>query len=104
MDEESLCKLFVRNLSFETNHYILKQFFSQYGPVRWVKIVCEKGGKVSKGFGFVVFADTRSARKALVESCKELQGRTIECFWASTGEPGTKYATAEEEVCSFLNI
>lgn len=98
-------KIFVRNLSFDTNNFMLREFFSTFGPIESVQVVYDKrviGKKCSRGFGFVVFTDSRSARKALVEGEKELRGRTVECFWSATGERGSKYATAEEEVLSLL--
>ena len=81
-------KIFVRNLSFHTREERLVEFFSQYGEVKFAYIKYDKPKHShqtyrSKGFGFVIFSNQESAEKALEETEKIIDGRTIQCFLAS---------------------
>lgn len=81
-------KIFVRNLSFNTREERLIEFFSQYGEVKFAYIKYDKPKYShqtyrSKGFGFVIFSNQESAEKALQETEKIFDGRTIQCFLAS---------------------
>lgn len=45
-------KLFIANLGYQTDNPSLEKFFSQFGHVRFAKVVYDKDDK-SRGFGFV---------------------------------------------------
>ncbi|EGB08689.1 hypothetical protein AURANDRAFT_9000, partial [Aureococcus anophagefferens] len=83
-------RLFVGNLSFETDGAALESYFSKWGPV----VDCflpqdrDKGG--SRGFGFVTFRDAGDARAAVAEADgAELDGRTVRVNEAEhKGGPG----------------
>ncbi|KAL9238882.1 hypothetical protein vseg_013253 [Gypsophila vaccaria] len=71
-------KLFVGGLSFQTTEKTLTDAFTQYGQVIEAKIIQDRVSEQSKGFGFVTYASTDEAEKALNEmDGKQLDGRVI---------------------------
>ncbi|KAJ5193676.1 RNA recognition motif domain eukaryote [Penicillium cf. griseofulvum] len=62
--------LFVRSLPTSATTESLAEHFSQSYIIKHAVVVCDKETKVSKGFGFVTFADVEDAESAL----KELNG------------------------------
>ncbi|XP_066544370.1 protein boule-like [Amia ocellicauda] len=62
-------RIFVGGIDFKTNESDLRRFFSQFGPVKEVKIVSDRAG-VSKGYGFVTFQTQEDAQKILQEADK----------------------------------
>ncbi|KXG52299.1 RNA recognition motif domain, eukaryote [Penicillium griseofulvum] len=62
--------LFVRSLPTSATTESLAEYFSQSYIIKHAVVVCDKETKVSKGFGFVTFADVEDAESAL----KELNG------------------------------
>ncbi|TVR61004.1 MAG: RNA-binding protein [Spirochaetaceae bacterium] len=57
-------KLYVGNLSFQTEEHDLRELFSQYGEVVSLNIVSDRDTGRSRGFAFVELADADAARKA----------------------------------------
>mmetsp|Transcript_12173 Transcript_12173/g.37111 ORF Transcript_12173/g.37111 Transcript_12173/m.37111 type:complete len:850 (-) Transcript_12173:74-2623(-) len=75
--------LLVYGLSPGVSKNDLEELFSSSGPVSHTVLVTEKGGKGSKGFGFVTFAveeDAESAIRQLQGSC--LKGKNIHLTYA----------------------
>uniref|UniRef100_A0A4W3IHC6 Protein boule-like n=1 Tax=Callorhinchus milii TaxID=7868 RepID=A0A4W3IHC6_CALMI len=62
-------RIFVGGIDFKTNENDLRNFFSQYGTVKEVKIVNDRAG-VSKGYGFITFETQEDAQKILQEAEK----------------------------------
>ena len=60
-------KLFVWSISWNLDWQDLKEAFSAFGEVTYVKVVKDRETGRSKGFGFVEFADIESAKKAKEE-------------------------------------
>ncbi|MFZ2725642.1 MAG: RNA-binding protein, partial [Methylococcaceae bacterium] len=56
--------LFIGNLPWNLNWEDLKEIFSVYGEVTYVKVVKDKETGRSKGFGFVGFANEIDAANA----------------------------------------
>ncbi|MDD0853506.1 RNA-binding protein [Halobacteriovorax sp. GB3] len=71
-------KLYVGNISFQTNEEELKEAFSQHGEVLSVKIITDRDTGRSRGFGFVEMNDADQAN-ACVENLDgyEVQGRAL---------------------------
>ncbi|MDO8495353.1 MAG: RNA-binding protein [bacterium] len=71
-------KLYIGNLSYDTNEDALKELFSQAGSVASASVILDKMTGRSRGFGFVEMADDESAAKA-VETFNgyELDGRKL---------------------------
>ncbi len=71
-------RLYVGNLSYDTNDEGLKNHFSQCGEVKSASIIMNKMTGRSKGFGFVDMATPEDAKKAIETlNGKELDGRQL---------------------------
>jgi len=66
-------KLFIGNLSFKTTSESLAQAFSSYGEIVECKVIEDRETRRSRGFGFVTFANQKSAEKAL-----EMNGQSVD--------------------------
>ena len=77
-------KLYVGNLSWETNTESLKAHFEQFGEVSDAVVITDKNTGRSRGFGFVTFNDDDAGRKA-IEACDgaDIDGRSIKCSEAT---------------------
>ena len=71
-------KLYIGNLSYETNEDGLKELFGQAGAVASASVILDRMTGRSRGFGFVEMADDAGAAKA-VETFNgyELEGRKL---------------------------
>jgi cold-inducible RNA-binding protein len=71
-------KIYVGNLSFDTNDDDLSREFSVYGEVASATAVMDRDTGRSRGFGFVDMPSDEQA-KAAIEGLngKDLQGRTL---------------------------
>lgn len=71
-------KLFVGNLSWNTDDQALQDAFTPYGEITSAHVVTDRESGRSRGFGFVEFADDAAA-KAACEALEgsDLDGRTI---------------------------
>jgi len=81
-------KLFVGNLSWETNDDSLKNFFAQAGNVVEAKVIIDRMKNRSKGFGFVTMSTEEEALKAIeMLNGKDLDGRAVNVSIARPQEP-----------------
>jgi nucleolar protein 4 len=67
-------QLFVRGLAPAVTTQDLTDFFSESYPIKNALVVLDKETKVSKGFGFVTFADVEDAQRAK----EELKGAVLQ--------------------------
>ncbi|KAH8724917.1 hypothetical protein GQ44DRAFT_708016 [Phaeosphaeriaceae sp. PMI808] len=71
-------QLFIRGLAPTVTTQDLTDFFSESYPIKNALVVLDKESKVSKGYGFVTFADVEDAQRAKEEmKGSELQGKKI---------------------------
>ncbi|KPJ85756.1 RNA-binding protein [Parcubacteria bacterium SG8_24] len=71
-------KLYVGNLSFDTNEEGLRDYFSQAGSVESAVIITDRMTGRSKGFGFVEYATDEEAQKAIeMFDGQDLDGRNL---------------------------
>ena len=71
-------KIYVGNLSFETNDEDLSREFTVYGEVVSASVVMDRESGRSRGFGFVEMPSDEEAKAAMDGlNGKDLQGRTL---------------------------
>ena len=82
-------KLFVGNLSFNTEERTLQDLFAQAGPVSSVRVMRDMATGRARGFGFVEM-ETEEAATAAIEKFNntELDGRRIAVNEARPMVPG----------------
>jgi RNA recognition motif-containing protein len=81
-------KLYVGNLSYNTDGAQLEELFSKYGTVRSAEVVLDRDTRRSKGFGFVEMADDNAAREAIEGlNDREQDGRRMTVNEARPTEP-----------------
>jgi RNA recognition motif-containing protein len=71
-------KLYVGNLSFNTDNASLEQLFSGIGTVESASVVEDRETGRSRGFGFVEMANKEDGERAIAElDGKEYEGRQL---------------------------
>ena len=71
-------KIYVGNLSFNTDGEALRAAFSEFGEVTSADVVADRETGKSRGFGFVEMANQAAAEAAIKAlNGKELDGRTL---------------------------
>ena len=71
-------KLYVGNLSYDTNENDLRDLFAAYGAVESVAVITDRDSGRSKGFGFVEFSDNAQAQAAITGlNGKDVGGRSL---------------------------
>lgn len=71
-------KLYVGNMSFDTNEAELTEAFSQFGEVASVTIITDRDTGRPRGFGFVEMRNDQEAREAIAGmDGKDLGGRQL---------------------------
>ena len=71
-------KLYVGNLSYNTNEDSLRNLFQAYGTVESVKVITDRDTGSSKGFGFVEMGTDAEASAAIAGANGfDLDGRQI---------------------------
>lgn len=71
-------KIYVGNLSFESNETDLKGLFATYGEVESAKIIVDQFTNRSRGFGFIEMASRDEGLRAIQElDSKDLDGRQL---------------------------
>ena len=81
-------KLFVGNLSWDTEDQQLNDAFAQYGEIEEAVVIKDRQSGRSKGFGFVTFVD-EAAGEAAIEAMNgtELDGRPLTVNEARPAQP-----------------
>lgn len=72
-------KLFVAGLDTATTEETFKAYFNQFGAVSESNIQKDRSTGTSRGFGFVSFEDSSSARKALEHQGHNIDGSSVDC-------------------------
>ena len=71
-------KIYVGNMSFDTEESDLRKAFEEHGAVDSVAIITDRDTGRSKGFGFVEMSNDTEGQAAIdALNDKDLQGRTL---------------------------
>jgi len=71
-------KLYVGNLSYDTNEQALEDLFAEHGRVDEVALIMDRDTGPPRGFGFVTMSDDAEARAAIeAVNGREIDGRTL---------------------------
>jgi RNA recognition motif-containing protein len=71
-------KIYVGNLSFDSNDADLKGLFSTYGEVESAKVIVDQFTNKSRGFGFIEMTNREEGLQAIQGlDSKELGGRSL---------------------------
>jgi RNA recognition motif-containing protein len=71
-------KIYVGNISFETDEAALRSAFAEHGDVDEVAVITDRDTGRSRGFAFVTMPDDAAARAAMQAlNGRELDGRTL---------------------------
>lgn len=80
-------KIYVGNLSFNTNDDQLNKIFTPFGQVSSSRVIMDKYTGQSRGFGFVEMDNVEEANKAIVElNGTSVEGRTLKISEATPRE------------------
>ena len=80
-------KIYVGNLSFDTNDEKLNQLFATYGQVTSANVIMDRLTARSRGFGFVEMENNAEADKAIAElNGKNIDGRALKVSEAQPRE------------------
>ena len=60
--------VFVRNLSFDTNETALREAFSKFGTIKYLKLCYDRELERTRGTAFIQFESSESAHQACAES------------------------------------
>ena len=83
-----MMKLFIGNLSWDTDENGLRDIFEAYGEIEDLRIITDRDTGRSRGFGFITFSSQDSGLKAIEErDGAELQGRALKVNEAREREP-----------------
>jgi RNA recognition motif-containing protein len=70
-------KIYVGNLSFDTNEETLRNAFAAHGNVEDVAVVMDRDTGRPRGFGFVTMPDNDAREAISALNGKDLEGRTL---------------------------
>ena len=70
-------KIYVGNLSFQTNEASLRNAFAAHGAVEEVAVITDRDTGQPRGFAFVTMPDNAARAAISALNGKELDGRTL---------------------------
>jgi RNA recognition motif-containing protein len=85
-----LTRLYIGNLAHDTTEADLQSRFSEFGPVKSVKVAADRRGR-AKGFGYVEMQDEDAAMAAMEAlRGKDLNGRIMDVVLDSGPKGGNR--------------
>lgn len=82
-------KIYVGNLSYETNEQDLEGLFKEFGEISSVNLIKDFETGRSKGFAFIEFSSSAQAQAALAVDGKQFKERTIKVNMAREKSSGS---------------
>jgi len=77
-EEDTSCKIIVRNLSFDSKDEDVKAFYEKWGTVEECSVKRHKDLQKSKGFAIIKYEKSDEVEEAMGSRPHELDGRTLE--------------------------
>jgi len=71
-------KIFVGGIGWSTSEATLSEYFSSYGQLESVNLVTDRETGRSKGFAFIVFADSNDLETVLSAGTHTIDGRRVD--------------------------
>ena len=68
LDNESICKIFIFDLSLEATENDVREAFSKFGEITYIYVVKKNPANKTRTYGFVTFRSPLSALKALCDN------------------------------------
>ncbi|CAH3190198.1 unnamed protein product [Porites evermanni] len=94
--QEIFNRVFIGGLSRETSELELETFFSSFGEVVDVRIVCDRKTGLNKGYGFVTFATTIARNELLKKGTVDYKnGRKLRLRKAVKKELSSQFLAGE---------
>ncbi|CAL4068339.1 unnamed protein product, partial [Meganyctiphanes norvegica] len=81
-------KMFLGGISWSTTEDSLYEYFGNYGQLESVKVITDRETGRSKGFAFIVFADSNDLETVLAAGAHTIDGRSVEPRRATPGRGG----------------
>lgn len=75
--------IYVGNIPYNLEQSCLENLFAQYGAIKDVSVIKDHKTGQLKGFGFITFGDSDTAKMALAQDGKEFQGRLLKVNMAT---------------------
>jgi len=73
-----LRKLFIGNLSYQTDSEALKEYFIKFGEIEECNVPVDSRTKLSKGFGFVIYRQSKVLDEVMKLRPHKIDGRILE--------------------------
>lgn len=77
-ESQQLRKLFIGNLSYNTDSEALKEYFLKYGEIEECNVPVDSRTKLSKGFGFVIYRLSKTLDDVMRFRPHKIDGRILE--------------------------
>jgi RNA recognition motif-containing protein len=78
-------RIFISGLRYDLPEKEFSDFFSRFGAIESVQLICEDG--IGKGYGFITYVHPNSAREAIAKTDRKVfQGRPLTVAWCRKRE------------------
>ena len=83
--------IYVGGLSWGVDEAALREFFTSYGEITGCRIITDRESGKSKGYGYVDFADIKSATASLEKHEAEWEGRYLKVSYSQPKAPRSDF-------------